>query len=239
MAEAALIGAGGGLIGSGIDHGVAAHVRNQNWSRQKRVLQESIRWRVNDLRQAGLNPILAASSGLGGGASANMAGSSPSGSGAAIASGMNAGVQAGRAGSEIAAKEAQARMTGAQHDLLRAQEGKIADERALIRQQTAKTAADALSAGVNYNRAIYDLAPAKAFARALEMEFNQDQYGNRRVYGDNNNWMERTAIRGGSAAKTGYDWIREAIDEFTRQNVENRAQRSKKHPNRPRTTKLR
>lgn len=66
----ALAGAGIGLLGSGIGYALGNAASNKAWQRQKNVLQKGIRWRVKDLKAAGLNPILAAGgsiSGMGGG----------------------------------------------------------------------------------------------------------------------------------------------------------------------------
>lgn len=61
-------GAVGGLLGGAISAGASHAASNLAWSRQKKVLKHQIRWRVKDLRAAGLNPILAASPGTGGSA---------------------------------------------------------------------------------------------------------------------------------------------------------------------------
>lgn len=65
MSEAAGISAGGGLLGGAISAGASAAAANKAWERQKKVLKNQIQWRTNDLRKAGLNPILAAGSPLG------------------------------------------------------------------------------------------------------------------------------------------------------------------------------
>ncbi len=107
MAEGAAIGAGGGLLGSFIGMGVQQHNLNQNWSRTKRILQEGIRWKVNDLRAAGLNPILAAGGGFSGPSGAAPLGP-PMDLGKNIAPGIAAGVSKTKAKSEISANEANA-----------------------------------------------------------------------------------------------------------------------------------
>lgn len=67
MAESSNAGAGAGLIGGALGTGLSFLGASQAWKRQKKVLKNQIQWKVQDLRNAGLNPILAASSGLGGG----------------------------------------------------------------------------------------------------------------------------------------------------------------------------
>ncbi len=58
-----------GLFGSGLDFGISAAASKTAWSRQKRMMQKAIQWRVGDMRKAGINPILAAGSIGGGGGS--------------------------------------------------------------------------------------------------------------------------------------------------------------------------
>lgn len=57
----------GGVLGSALGTGLGFKTATDAWRRQKRVLQKGIQWKVADLRKAGLNPILAAGGGLGGG----------------------------------------------------------------------------------------------------------------------------------------------------------------------------
>lgn len=57
---------------SGLDFGLGKLASRTAWSRQKRVLQNSVRWRMEDLQRSGINPIIAAGGGL------SAAGSGPS-----------------------------------------------------------------------------------------------------------------------------------------------------------------
>lgn len=76
MSEAAAVAGLGGLLSQGGNYGISKDLSDQAWKRQKTVLKKQIRWRVKDLRKAGLNPILAAGSSLGGGAPSVATGSS-------------------------------------------------------------------------------------------------------------------------------------------------------------------
>lgn len=90
MAAAAAIGAGGGLLGAGLGWGQAVTENNKAWRRQKNAMQNQIRWRVADMRAAGINPLMAVSPGAGA--------SAPSVSSAQIpdyASAMSSGARAG------------------------------------------------------------------------------------------------------------------------------------------------
>lgn len=60
---AAAGGAAGGLLGGGLSWGQAVTEGNKAWRRQKTLAQQGVRWRVSDMRAAGLNPILAVSPG--------------------------------------------------------------------------------------------------------------------------------------------------------------------------------
>lgn len=66
-------GAGAGLIGGALGTGLSFLGASNAWKRQKKVLQRGIQWKVKDLRAAGLNPILAAGGGLGGGSAPSVA----------------------------------------------------------------------------------------------------------------------------------------------------------------------
>jgi len=69
-AGAAGIGAAGQGM-SGIISGLwGKYGADKAWKRQKKVLKNQIQWRVGDMRQAGLNPLLSISGGVSGGAGA-------------------------------------------------------------------------------------------------------------------------------------------------------------------------
>lgn len=64
---------GGGLISGASEAGFAALAAKKAFSRQKKILKNRIQWQVNDMRSAGINPLLAVTSGFGGGGAANVA----------------------------------------------------------------------------------------------------------------------------------------------------------------------
>lgn len=60
--------AGLGALGSLTDFGLGQISSAISWKRQKKILKNQIQWRVNDMRKAGINPLLAVTSGTGSGA---------------------------------------------------------------------------------------------------------------------------------------------------------------------------
>lgn len=87
-------GAGAGLIGGIIGPGLSFLGQANSEDFARKLAQRGIRWRAHDMRQAGINPILAARPGGVSGASIGSAGGGNVGS--AIASGMEAGTNVGR-----------------------------------------------------------------------------------------------------------------------------------------------
>lgn len=63
----------GGLLGGLISGAASAYNAQQAFERQKTILRNRVQWNVQDLRKAGLNPLLAAQRGIGGGGSASVA----------------------------------------------------------------------------------------------------------------------------------------------------------------------
>lgn len=94
------IGALVGASNSAIQGGIALKQAKVAWRRQKRVLQNQIQWRVADLRKAGLNPILAASSGLGAGGAPSVQQASLPDFSSGAARGAEAGIKAWKARAE-------------------------------------------------------------------------------------------------------------------------------------------
>lgn len=144
IAGGAAIGAGSAAVGGAIGMGVDAHVRGQSWSRQKNVLQRGIRWRVADLRAAGLNPILAAGV-IPPPAAPPMMGSS-SNLGGDIASGLTAGSKAAKVTKEKGLLTAQTEASTAQAFRNNAEGKNAVEYRAVIGSQAQKMAAEARGA---------------------------------------------------------------------------------------------
>lgn len=113
MAAAAVGGAAGGLIGSAITAGVTASESKKARAFQKRVLQNQIQWRVHDLRRAGINPILAAGAGLGGGGAPAPVQPNIPDFGSSAVSGARAGADAARAKEDVRQRRTQAELNSA------------------------------------------------------------------------------------------------------------------------------
>ncbi len=139
--EAMIGGAVGGAIGMGVD----AHVRGQNWSRQKNVLQKKYRWAVRDLKAAGLNPILAATGGISPGTAPSLTGSS-SRLGADTAAGIAAGTGAKRVKSEVSKNTALTEAAEAQGFKAREEGLNAIQQREFIRYSAEKAASEARGA---------------------------------------------------------------------------------------------
>lgn len=101
-------GAAGALTGGAIGLGGSAlgakwarkeNKRQRKWARTN--MQKSVRWRVKDLRAAGINPILAAQGGLSGGLPSGSAASMPD-VGGTMAKGAQAGLSAMMVKAQIA-----------------------------------------------------------------------------------------------------------------------------------------
>ncbi len=168
-----------GPIGMGVD----AHVRGQSWSRQKNVLQKGIRWRVNDLRAAGLNPVLAASGGFGGAGSApSMASSSSAGFASAAAAGTAAGTGRKRVNSELVRNTALAGAADAMSYKTR-QEGINAEAmEPYFRSQAEKMSVDAQTAKIQQDTMAAQLIPLQALADMLKDNVTKEQWQNFQLY---------------------------------------------------------
>lgn len=246
MALAAAVGAGGAAGTSFIGMGVDAHVRGQNWSRQKNVLQKGIRWKVRDLRAAGLNPILAAT-GLGGGASApSMTGSNSAGAGASTAAGMAAGTAAGRAGSEVAKNKALELAATAQAGHSNEQALNAAETRPFLKAQAEREAWNAQAAEIGLQRSIAELVPLQALADMLKDDVSKSQWQQFQLY-QPKGLIEKGLTLGGEAIGGDlWDMLRNAQPRPTTakpsgrgpKNTQKRG-RASSRPYKPRTTKLR
>lgn len=163
MSEGGTGGMVAAAVGGAIQMGVDAHVRGQNWSRQKNVLQKAVRWRVRDLRAAGLNPILAANMGFGTGGAPSLTG--PSGNlGATAAAGLAAGASASTKKSEIAKNIALTESATAAAFKANAEGVNAENYLAVIQSQSQKMAADARGAAAAALQLEYDLPRAQAIS---------------------------------------------------------------------------
>lgn len=148
-------------LGQAISTGIGIQRNNVSWRRQKKVLQNQIRWRVADLRAAGLNPILAAGSGLGGGGASPPVQPSIPDFGAGASAGSRAGSEAARNRSQIEANNANAAAQKAQAERQREGVNTEKAQQAALNSQAAYNAANSLAAQANAN-----LMNAKAPAEA-------------------------------------------------------------------------
>lgn len=101
----AAIGAGAGLLGSGIDAQISRSSASAQMGFQERAFRNRYQWQMEDMKRAGLNPILAYKQGAPAG---------PAGAGytsdysRGIAGGVNSGLAYARARDELKAIRAQA-----------------------------------------------------------------------------------------------------------------------------------
>lgn len=131
---AAGVGAGGGLLGAGLGWGAAASEGNKAWRRQKTLAQNAIRWRVNDMRAAGINPILAVSPGAGASAAGVNMPRPPDFAGA-MSQGARAGMEAFMSGAEKRKKKTAGDVNSAQAGLMNSQAAERRRMAGLISEQ--------------------------------------------------------------------------------------------------------
>lgn len=103
--------------GSALNIGSSALSAYYNWKHQKEVMQNRHQWEVNDMRKAGLNPILSATGGSGAG------GNAPNIVPPDVAGAMRSGAEADTQSSEKKLKDALERQTYVQNSALQADAG--------------------------------------------------------------------------------------------------------------------
>lgn len=149
----ATIGAVQDTIGGVAQTAVNAQFADQSWKRQKKAMQNAVRWRVADLRAAGLNPILAAGGGLTGSApgvaTPQSADFRTSGSVANAAKSILDAKMGSRVDSEIGANNARKSADEAAADLSRSKKATEALTQEVLAQTAEKEAANARSVQLN------------------------------------------------------------------------------------------
>lgn len=203
MAGGSAIGASSQAVGGAIGMGVDAHVRGQNWSRQKNILQHQIYWRKKDLEDAGLNPVLAASSGLGGQTAPSLGGSNSVAYGSNLGAGMASGAKAALAGSEKARNIAQTAAASATANNQNQQAINRGVETPYIRDKANQQAWDAKSAQSNFEKINLELVPMRAMSEMLMDPKRRKMWQSKQLY-NQDAW--RT---GASIGDSLYDWYQE------------------------------
>lgn len=202
IAGGAATGAASQAVGGAINMGVDAHVRNQNWSRQKRAMQEKYQWAVRDLRAAGLNPVLAARGGIGMGGAPALASSNSGGMsnlGGTAAAATAAGVQKARVTSEINKNVALEDAATAQAHKAHVEALNQREMTPFFRAQAEKMGWDAQSAQANMLAQQAALPELQAIADAWNDPKSRDQLISRYVFKPAN-WYERAGVTAGAGA---------------------------------------
>ena len=112
-----LAGAGIGAMQSLFENFHAMKQADKAWKRQKKILKNSFRWRVEDIRRAGYNPLLAFGGGIGGGGSAPMAQTHSARTD--FAGAMQKGAAAALAGEQMEQTKANVKLVNAQQEAMR------------------------------------------------------------------------------------------------------------------------
>lgn len=143
------IGAASSLFGAAKQNEAAEEAASAQMAHQIAMYQNRYQWQMEDMRKAGLNPILAYRQGAPGG-----------GAGASYTP-----VNVGAAGVQGAASAMQSYQASRQADLLKAQEGKADAEKAVavetakqVRDQNALTKLNVASAAAEHDRARHEQA---------------------------------------------------------------------------------
>lgn len=158
-AGAAGVAGGGNLLSNVLSWGLGEASANRAWRKQKKILKNQIQWRVADMRAAGLNPLLAVSGGVSGGA-----GAAP----------MGRGSGGGRLGSEIV----EAYKTGKLIDsLVKEQKGKATEQMMKARAAELLPALMEAQVAAQWASNVRDTAQAGMFGQNIKIGKIQEAVG--------------------------------------------------------------
>lgn len=150
----------GAAASAGASAGSAAVEAGRSWERQKKLAKNQISWRVQDLKNAGLNPLLAISGGLSGGA-----GRAPQAHSTDFARAMTEGM---KAGAEKGLKSKQETVADAQARELRTRSEVNAESAIESQRRQTLLEVQATREAANATAAEYDLERARAEAALYE-----------------------------------------------------------------------